>query len=342
MSNLDEFFMRRALELAAIGMGSVSPNPMVGCVIVHEGNIIGEGYHRKYGEAHAEVNAINAVKDESLLKGATAYVTLEPCAHWGKTPPCASLLVEKKLARVVIAAMDSNPLVGGKGVKILEDSGIKVITGILEKEARVQNKRFFTQIEKKRPYVILKWAQTADGFVARTDFSSKWISNASSRQLVHKWRAEEDGILVGKNTASYDDPALNVREWVGQNPTRLVIDSKLELPNSLKLFDQTIPTLCMNTQKSEKLENLEYVKLREGFEISELLEVLINRNIQSLIVEGGSYLLSKFIEAELWDEARVFTSQNKFERGIPAPILTQISSEIYQIENDLLHIYYHV
>lgn len=342
MNSIDERYMQRAIELAAMGLGSVSPNPMVGCVIVHDDRIIGEGYHQKYGEAHAEVNAINVVKDQSLLQRATAYVTLEPCAHWGKTPPCANLLVEKKIARVVIAAVDSNPLVGGKGIKILQDAGIEVSTGILEKEARFQNKRFFTQIEKKRPYVILKWAQTSDGFVARSDFSSKWISNSSSRQLVHKWRAEEDGILVGKNTAIYDDPSLNVREWEGKNPIRVVIDSRLELPLNLKLFDQTIPTICFNILKSEKQENLEYVKLREGFEISELLDELVHRNIQSILVEGGSFLLSKFIAAELWDEARVFKSQNKFEAGILAPKLNQISPESYQIQSDLLQIFYHV
>ncbi len=342
MSSIDERYMQRALELAAMGLGSVSPNPMVGCVIVYNDQIIGEGYHQKYGEAHAEVNAINAVKDQSLLQKATAYVTLEPCAHWGKTPPCANLLVEKKVARVVIAAVDSNPLVGGKGIKILQDAGIEVITGILEDQARIQNKRFFTQIEKKRPYVILKWAQTSDGFVARSDYSSKWISISSSRQLVHRWRSEEDGILVGKNTASHDDPSLNVREWVGENPVRLVIDSRLELPRNIKLFDQTIPTICFNTLKSEKQENLEYVKLREAFEISDLLDELVNRNIQSILVEGGSFLLSKFIASGLWDEARVFTSQNKFEAGIPAPKLNLISTESYQIQSDLLQIYYHV
>jgi diaminohydroxyphosphoribosylaminopyrimidine deaminase/5-amino-6-(5-phosphoribosylamino)uracil reductase len=342
MSPVDERYMQRALELAAMGLGRVSPNPMVGCIIVHDDQIIGEGYHQKYGEAHAEVNAINAVKDQSLLQNATAYVTLEPCAHWGKTPPCANLLVEKKIARVVIAVVDSNPLVGGKGIKILEAAGITVISGVLEKEARIQNKRFFTQIEKKRPYVILKWAQTADGFVARSDFSSKWISNSASRQLVHKWRAEEDGILVGKNTVVYDDPSLNIREWVGKNPIRLVIDARLELPQNLKIFDQTISTICFNTMRSEKLENLEYVSLREGFEISELLNELVKRNIQSIIVEGGSFLLSKFISAELWDEARVFTSQNKFETGIPAPKLNQVTAESYQIQSDLLQIYYHV
>lgn len=342
MMEVDQRFMQRALELAAMGLGCVSPNPMVGCVIVHDDQIIGEGYHQKYGEAHAEVNAINSVKDQNLLQNATAYVTLEPCAHWGKTPPCADLLVKKKLARVVIAAVDSNALVEGKGIKILQDAGIEVIKGILEKEARIQNRRFFTQVEKNRPYVILKWAQTADGFVARSDFSSKWISNSASRQLVHKWRAEEDGILVGKNTARYDDPSLTVREWVGENPIRLVIDSRLELPQTLKLFDQSIPTICFNIGKSEKRKNLEFVRLVKGFTVLELLNALFERNIQSIIVEGGGYLLSKFIEAELWDEARVFTSQNNFESGISAPKMIQTPAESYPIQDDLLQLYYHV
>ena len=201
-------YMQRALELAELGRGNVSPNPQVGCVIVYDDKIIGEGYHQKYGGPHAEVNAVNSVIDSEMLKKSTVYVTLEPCAHFGKTPPCANLLVEKQVKKVVIAATDSNPLVGGKGIEILKNAGIEVETGILEKEARKQNRRFFTQIEQKRPYVILKWAQTLDGFVARKDYSSKWISNSQSRQMVHKWRAEEDAILVGKNTALYDDPAV--------------------------------------------------------------------------------------------------------------------------------------
>lgn len=338
----DELYMRRALELAESGRGKVSPNPMVGCVIVHEDKIIGEGYHQEYGKAHAEVNAVDSVKNQELLAEATVYVTLEPCAHVGKTPPCANLLVEKKVKKVVIAAFDTNPLVGGKGIQILKEAGIEVELGLLEKEARVQNKRFFTQIEKKRPYVILKWAQTADGFVARKDFSSKWITNASSRQLVHKWRAEEDAIMVGKNTAKYDDPALNVRDWVGKNPLRIVIDSKLELPNTLKLFDEAVPTLCFNTQKSEVRGTLVYVKLNPGFQVKEMLEDLYRRNIQSVMVEGGSYLLNKFLTAELWDEARVFTSRNKFGSGIAAPVPPSPVSETIEILEDTLRIYHHV
>lgn len=338
----DALYMQRALELAEFGRGKVSPNPMVGCVIVHQDKIIGEGYHKDYGKEHAEVNAVNSVKNQELLAEATVYVTLEPCAHFGKTPPCANLLVEKKVKKVIIATFDTNPLVGGKGIKILEEAGIEVETGVLEKEARSQNKRFFTQIEKNRPYVILKWAQTLDGFVAREDFSSKWISNASSRQLVHKWRAEEDAILVGKNTAKYDDPSLNVRDWVGKNPLRLVIDSKLELPNSLKLFDEAVPTVCYNSQRTEVRGTLEYVKLNPGFQVKDILEDLDQRKIQSLIVEGGSYLLNKFLVSELWDEARVFTSSIKFGNGIKAPIPTAPVSETFEILEDTLRIYRHV
>jgi diaminohydroxyphosphoribosylaminopyrimidine deaminase / 5-amino-6-(5-phosphoribosylamino)uracil reductase len=336
-----ELFMRRALELAELGRGAVSPNPVVGCVIVHEGKIIGEGFHQEYGGPHAEVQAINSVKNSALLSESTAYVTLEPCAHWGKTPPCANLLVEKGLKKVVIAAYDSNPLVGGKGIEILENAGIEVETGVLEEEARLQNRRFFTQVEKKRPYVILKWAQTHDGFVARENFSSKWISNSQSRQLVHKWRAEEDSILVGKNTALHDDPQLNVRDWVGKNPIRIVLDSNLELPESLLLFDGSIPTLCFNTLKSEKKENLEFIKMDPNFSPEEILKELHSRKIQSLIVEGGSQVLGQFIQSGFWDEARVFTSKIKFGSGILAPSLNQNSIKTIFLGEDKLDLYYY-
>lgn len=334
--------MRRALELAESGRGYVSPNPMVGCVIVHGDHIIGEGFHEIYGGPHAEVNAINDVKNPELLSESTAYVSLEPCTHWGKTPPCANLLVEKGLKKVVIGSLDSNPLVGGKGVKTLRNAGIEVVTGVLEKEVRVQNRRFFIQIEKKRPYVILKWAQSKDGFVARSDYSSKWISNPRSRQFGHKWRAEEDAILVGKNTAKYDNPSLTVRDWTGKNPLRLVIDPNLELPENLNLFDQIVPTICFNTVKSERTDNLEFVKLEPGFELKEVLEDLNYRKIQSLIVEGGSFVLNKFIEEGLWDEARVFTGPTKFGEGISAPMLNLIPAETLSIQEDTLRIYYHV
>lgn len=333
--------MRRALELAECGRGNVSPNPMVGCVIVHEDRIIGEGFHQFFGGPHAEVNAVNSIENQELLKDATVYVTLEPCAHWGKTPPCANLLVEKQVKKVVIAAVDSNPLVGGKGIEILRKAGIEVDTALLDQEARWQNRRFFTQIEKQRPYVILKWAQTSDGFVARENFSSKWISGALSRQLVHKWRAEEDAILVGKNTARYDNPSLTVRDWVGKNPVRVVLDSNLELLRNLNLFDGFIPTICFNSIKTETLENLDFVNLGENFLILDILKELHNRKIQSLIVEGGSKVLSHFMDSGLWDEARVFTGKEKFGAGIPAPRLNQNPTETLHIGEDNLTIYHY-
>lgn len=341
MNRMDHLYMRRALELAEWGRGHVSPNPLVGCVIVHQDLIIGEGYHQHYGGPHAEVNAIHTVENQDLLKEATVYVTLEPCAHWGKTPPCANFLVENEVKKVVIATVDSSPLVGGKGIEILKKAGIEVETGVLEKEARWQNRRFFTQIEKHRPYVILKWAQTQDRFVARENFSSKWISGSQSRQLVHKWRAEEDAIMVGKNTALHDNPSLNVREWSGKNPIRIVLDSRLELPKNLNLFDKTIPTVCYNSLKSESLDNLELVNLGDNFSIPDILKDLTNRKIQSLIVEGGTNVLSQFIENSLWDEARIFTGKAKFGAGIPAPLLNQNPSETLSIGEDILNIYHH-
>lgn len=330
--------MQRAIELAALGKGYVSPNPMVGCVIVHESRIIGEGWHRKYGEAHAEVNAINSVEDQSLLTESTCYVTLEPCAHHGKTPPCADLLVSMKLKKVVIAVVDSNPLVGGKGIEKLKAAGIEVETGCLEKEALQQNARFFTLMEKQGPYIILKWAETADGFVARKNFDSKWISNEYSRSLVHQWRAEEDAILVGSNTAAYDNPSLNVRSWVGNDPLRIVIDRKLSLKTDLNLFDQSIPTIIYNCQKTESEGKLEWVKLNDEEFIESLVKDLGQRKIQSLIVEGGATVLKAFIEAGLWDEARVFTSSVEFGDGISAPKLSQ-QPTVSDVMGDELRIY---
>lgn len=333
-------YMRRALELAENGRGNVSPNPLVGCVIVHLNRIIGEGFHQAFGGPHAEVNAINSVENQELLRHSTVYVTLEPCAHWGKTPPCAKLLVKKQVKKVVVAAMDSNPLVGGKGIEILKNAGIKVETGILEHEARWQNRHFFTQIEKQRPYVILKWAQTQDGFVARENFDSKWISNPQSRQLVHKWRAEEDAILVGKNTAAYDNPRLDVRDWVGKNPIRVVLDSNLNLTADLNLFDRKIPTLVFNTIQNAFKENLDWIKI-PAINPENVLKELHSRKIQSLIIEGGSQVLSRFIQSGLWDEARVFTSPTTFEKGIAAPKLNQNPTETLSIGTDRLDIYYY-
>lgn len=328
--------MLRAIELAELGRGKVSPNPMVGCVIVHKDRIIGEGYHEAYGGPHAEPNAIKAVENQDLLKQSVAYVSLEPCSHWGKTPPCANLLVENGIKKVVIGAVDSNPLVGGKGIQILKDGGIEVEYGMLETQVRMQNIRFFTFMEKKRPYIILKWAQTKDGFIARENYDSKWISNPYSRQLVHKWRSEEDAIMVGTLTAKYDNPKLNVRDWTGKNPTRVVIDRNLRLNPDSFLFDKSQSTLCYNQVLAKVEHNLEKVKLKESFDLEHILEDLYQRKIQSIIIEGGAQTLNKLLEKELWDEARVFMGNKEFGKGIPAPQINgSLISETFLLSDKL-------
>lgn len=331
-------YMRRALELAELGRGSVSPNPMVGCVIVRNDEIIGEGYHEKYGESHAEVNAINDVDDHELLKDSIAYVTLEPCAHYGKTPPCADLLVSKQVKRVVIACRDSFDQVDGKGIEKLKNGGIQTELGLLEKEAIDLNKRFFTFHSKMRPYVILKWAQTSDGFIARDNFDSKWISNSQSRQLVHKWRSQEDAILVGNNTAKHDNPSLTTRDWEGKNPVRILLDRNLEISTESNLFNYESETLIFNEKESKSSDTNEWIKV-DSMEPDRILGELYKRKIQSVIIEGGSSVLNSFITNNCWDEARIFTSKTTFEKGIDAPILScePYSSEI--INEDQLIIY---
>lgn len=312
--------MRRALQLAKLGLGSVSPNPMVGCVIVHEDKIIGEGYHERYGGPHAEVNAVANVVNMELLRESTVYVTLEPCVHFGKTPPCADLLISHQVKKVVICNDDPNPLVAGKGIQRIREAGIEVDTGLLSEEGSQVNKRFFTSFKKDRPYVILKWAETADGFVARKNFDSKWISNQYSRQLVHKWRSEEDAILVGKNTAKYDNPSLTTRDWTGKNPVRVVIDAKMELHASSHLYDGNVQTLCFTQQNCVDMDNLHFI-CQNKITPETILHELQERNIQSIIIEGGSRTIQSFIDANLWDEARVFRSPATFGEGIKSPYL---------------------
>jgi len=335
----DELYMQRALDLAQLSRGSVSPNPLVGCVIVHNNVIIGEGRHEKYGEAHAEVNAVAAVKDQSLLKASTVYVNLEPCSHFGKTPPCADLLVKHQVKKVVIANIDPNPLVSGKGIQKLKDAGIEVTTGVLESKGLELNKRFFSFLSKKRPYIILKWAETADGFIARENFDSKWISNEHSRQLVHKWRSEEDAVMVGTATALHDNPALTVRDWSGRNPTRIVLDRYNRLPKTLTLFDGQQQTICYTVSKSEAQKNFEFVKLNESSFQQSLLDDLAKRNIQSVIIEGGTTTLQQFINHDLWDEARIFTSDKEFVSGIPAPQFNGNLTATESVFNDTLAFY---
>jgi diaminohydroxyphosphoribosylaminopyrimidine deaminase/5-amino-6-(5-phosphoribosylamino)uracil reductase len=317
----DSFYMHRALDLAVLGRGSVSPNPLVGCVIVHEGRIIGEGYHQRYGEAHAEVNAINSVPDQwrHLLPEATLYCNLEPCSHFGKTPPCADFIIKYRIKRVVVASLDINPLVAGKGIQKLKNAGVAVTTDVLAPEGQNLNKRFFTFMKRLRPYLILKWAETADGFLARPNHDSRWISGALSRQLVHKWRAEEDAVLVGTNTAQYDNPRLSVRDWTGRNPLRLVIDRHLRLPPKLHLFDGSLPTLCYNSVRDGAQPNLEYVRVREGDFLANMMGNLHYRRVQSIMVEGGGQLLAALLAADLWDELRVFRAGTTFGAGIAAP-----------------------
>ncbi|OEK05848.1 bifunctional diaminohydroxyphosphoribosylaminopyrimidine deaminase/5-amino-6-(5-phosphoribosylamino)uracil reductase RibD [Roseivirga misakiensis] len=332
-------YMRRALELAELGRGTTSPNPMVGCVIVHNDQIIGEGFTQPYGQAHAEVMAIRSVENEKILPEATAFVTLEPCSHHGKTPPCADLLISKGLKQVVIGTVDNNPLVGGQGIAKMKEAGIAVEVGILEEECRAMNIRFFTALEKKRPYVILKWAQTADGFVARDNFDSKWISGSASRALVHQWRAHEDAIMVGTNTAKYDNPRLNVRGWEGKDPVRVVIDKKLQLSKDLNLFDGQQPTLVYNELEDHEATNLSYIKVDSSDYVNFILRDLNDRKIQSIIIEGGSGLLDSFINLNLWDEARVFTAPKTFTSGIKAPIINRKSFKTIPIEEDTLDFY---
>ena len=314
----DSQYMKRALQLAKNGLGSVSPNPMVGCVIVHKNQVIGEGFTSPYGEPHAEVNAIRSVKDHSLFPESIVYVTLEPCAHHGKTPPCADLLVGKGVKRVVIACRDPFDQVNGKGIDRLEAGGVEVEVGMLQKEAEESNIRFLTAVQKKRPFVILKWAQTQDGFVARENFDSKWISSKYSRQLVHKWRAEEDAILIGKNTAIHDNPSLTVREWDGKNPTRVLLDSNLEVSKTHNLFNKDAPTLVLNSLKEEKSGNIEWIKIAMNNPWS-VLGKLNERRVQSVIIEGGAQVLNSFINENCWDKARIFISENAFTKGIKAP-----------------------
>jgi len=335
----DELYMHRALELALLGRGHVSPNPLVGCVIVHDDKIIGEGYHEKFGESHAEVNALKQVKDKTVLKNSTLYVNLEPCSHFGKTPPCADWLVENGIGKVVVSNKDPNPQVNGAGIHKLKSNGIEVVEGVLEKEGRKLNKRFFTSMEKRRPYIILKWAQTNDGFIAKKNFDSKWISSSLSRQLVHKWRSEEDAVLVGTRTAQHDNPVLNVRNWAGRNPQRIVLDRFLRLSEKLDLFDRKQPTLCYNVLKHEEHANLTLVRVNEENFLESVLHDLQNRKIQSVIVEGGAETINLFLQLGAWDEARVFISTKNFEEGIPAPVINQQESKRVDVGNDELKIY---
>ncbi|UYZ62135.1 bifunctional diaminohydroxyphosphoribosylaminopyrimidine deaminase/5-amino-6-(5-phosphoribosylamino)uracil reductase RibD [Hymenobacter weizhouensis] len=321
-SDFDQLMMRRALDLARLGTGYVRPNPLVGCVITHEGRVIGEGWHRQYGGPHAEVNAVAAVTEQHLLPRSRVYVTLEPCAHFGKTPPCADLLVEKGVAEVVVCNLDPNPLVAGRGLHKLRDAGIQVETGVLEPEGRWLNRRFFTVQEKKRPYVVLKWAETADGYLAGPYHQPVAISGELARVAVHQWRADEHAILVGTRTALHDNPRLNVRAWPGPDPIRVVIDKNLSLPPTHHLFDQSQPTLVYTYRQRATTGNLGYITLREAEDLlPQMLQNLQQRQVQSVLVEGGPTVLNSLLKDGLWDEARVIRSPRRLGGGVAAPRL---------------------
>ena len=312
--------MHRCLELAKLATGNVAPNPMVGAVLVHEEKIIGEGYHEKFGEPHAEVNCINSVKEEhkSLIEKSTLYVSLEPCTHFGKTPPCADLIIKNKIPKVVIGCKDVFKEVDGKGIKKLQEAGIEVLTGVLEKECTEVNKRFFTFHQKQRPYIILKWAESANGKIG-IDAGRVLISNEYTNRMVHKWRSEEVAILVGRKTALKDDPSLTTRLYPGKNPIRFVTDNDLTLPPWLSLFDQSTATIVFNLLKYGEEKNIKWVKLKDG-DISTLVTAMYHQGIQSVIVEGGATLLQSFINAGLWDEARIIrNTQLTIENGIASP-----------------------
>ncbi len=377
--NYSEKYMHRCLELAIQGMGQVAPNPMVGALLVHDNLIISEGYHRSFGEAHAEVNAVRGVADKELLRHATLYVNLEPCSHHGKTPPCTDLILKNGISRVVIGTPDPNPLVAGEGIKLLSENGVQIIQGVLENECRDLNKRFFTWHIHKRPWIILKWARSADGYIdlerpANAPIGPNWITSKTARILVHKWRSEEQALLVGTNTVRKDNPRLNVRDWCGKDPLRLVIDRKLKLSRSYHIYDDSMETLvftegvpashktaksikcakkkisqdkkkdpsnkaaenCLNS--SEKTRSAEII-FNDTAE-QQILEVLYREKIQSVIIEGGAYTLNRFIEKGLWDEARIFTGPAYFRKGVRSPEITGKLKERMMIDNSLLEITY--
>ncbi|HEY4538739.1 MAG TPA: bifunctional diaminohydroxyphosphoribosylaminopyrimidine deaminase/5-amino-6-(5-phosphoribosylamino)uracil reductase RibD [Faecalibacter sp.] len=331
---IDERYMARCIQIAQNGLGSTYPNPFVGSIIVHNQKIIAEGYTSAYGGPHAEVNAIRQIKDDSILKECTLYVTLEPCSHYGKTPPCCDLVIAKEFKRVVIGTLDPFAEVNGQGYLRLLENGIDVTLGILEEECKELNRRFITFHQEKRPYIILKWAQTQDGYMGHDDVQ-KWITNRYSRQLVHEWRTEEQAILVGKKTALVDNPQLNTRFWEGKNPLRISIDKFLAIPRNFHLYDQSIPTVIFNAIEDREDKNLKLVKIDfDSNIIPPILDYLYQNNFQTLIVEGGSDTIQKFIDMNLWDEARVLSSNAFWNEGILAPIVRGKRVSQQKIIND--------
>lgn len=340
--------MSRAIEIAQNGLGTTAPNPMVGAVIVHDGQLIGEGFTSTYGGPHAEVNAIGSVSDKALLKQATLYVTLEPCSHFGKTPPCADLIIKHKIPSVVVGLLDPHEKVAGQGIEKLRNAGVEVITGVLEAECREHHKRFLTFHEKKRPYIVLKWVQTANGFMAPDKAARNenpepyWISNSYSRQLTHKWRSEEQAILVGTNTVLEDNPKLDVRSWTGKSPLRVVLDRNLRINGNYSILDGSVPTLMLTevTDTTRYIKGVDYRTIDFAEDVlPQICSVLHEYNVLSVLVEGGAKTLQSFIDAGEWDEARIFTGTSSFKKGIKTPSISGKLVASIAIGTDTLKIY---
>lgn len=350
MQSTHEQYMRRCLELAQLGRGKVAPNPLVGSVIVYEGKIIGEGWHQQYGGPHAEVNAINSVADKSVLPQSTVYVNLEPCAHFGKTPPCADLLIKHAVGKVVVGMVDPFSEVAGKGISKLKAAGIEVIVGVLEGECKELNKRFIVFNEQKRPYIILKWAQTTDGFIApdaqtisREEYlNQRHITGKTVQALVHKWRGEEAAIMVGTRTAMLDNPRLDTRAYPGNNPLRVIIDKENSLPLSLNIFDGTQPTVMFTSKQNSAAPNSQTEFVTINFEQPvwpQILTELYTRKVQSIIVEGGLVTLQYLFDAGLWDELNVFTAPKLLYAGIKAPSVSGVLTEQFTIDGSVFKRY---
>jgi len=337
-----EKFMRRCFQLARLGAGSVSPNPVVGAVVVHTDRIIGEGWHRRYGDAHAEVNALRAVADadKHLIPHSTLYCSLEPCFHFGKTPPCVDLILKEKIPRVVVANTDPNPLVAGQSLQKLRDAGVEVHAGLLEAEGRYLNRAFFTWIEKKRPHIILKWAKSADGFLARQGERTA-ITGPFAQRLVHRWRSESDAILVGATTALVDNPRLDNRLYFGKSPLRIALDFRSKIPANAHLLDDSLPTWILGPPRPEMYRQTRFLRPSTSGWIPWLLEILAQEKHAILLVEGGANVLGQFVKAGLWDEIRLLENPRFLHQGVPAPALPEEASlmETEVIGNDLVRIF---
>lgn len=335
----NEFYLNRCIKIAKKGIGKVSPNPLVGCVIINNNEIIGEGFHEKYGDKHAEVNAINNVKNKDQLKTSTLFVNLEPCCHHGKTPPCVDLIIKYKIPNVVIGSIDPFSKVQGKGIDKMREYGIKVTTNTLKEESENLNRRFFTFHNKKRPYIILKWAESSDGFIApKNQTEPFWMTNKESKKLTHQWRAEEDAILIGRITAEKDNPLLTVRETKGNNPIRILIDRNLKISKKLKIFNDDSKTIIFNDKISKNLNTNTFLKVNFNKIISNILKELYLQEVQSIIIEGGTKTIQSFIDQDLWDEARIFTTEKILNDGVLAPKINGKLITKKKIKNNNLEI----